>query len=151
MSHDLASQSFDTTDPNAFLANLRHELRTPLNAMIGYSEMLLEEVEELSLEEDLQQILTFSQQLLSLINTILSPASLEEDSVNLNEFSSKVQAELLAPINVVVGHCECLLTTASSDLIPDLTKIHTAAQSLQALVNGMVHFSQKQLAADRPV
>ncbi len=30
-----------------FLASMSHELRTPLNAIIGYSEMLLEEAEEL--------------------------------------------------------------------------------------------------------
>ncbi len=32
--------------PRDMLANLRHELRTPLNAVIGYSEMLLEDVAE---------------------------------------------------------------------------------------------------------
>ena len=30
-----------------FFANMSHELRTPLNAIIGYSEMLLEDCEDL--------------------------------------------------------------------------------------------------------
>lgn len=42
-----------------FLANMSHELRTPLNAIIGYSEMLIEEAEELGEQtfvEDLGKI-----------------------------------------------------------------------------------------------
>ena len=38
---------------------MSHELRTPLNAIIGYSEMLMEEAEDLGEEmfvEDLQKI-----------------------------------------------------------------------------------------------
>jgi len=34
-----------------FLANMSHELRTPLNAIIGYSDMLCEEVEEMSTKQ----------------------------------------------------------------------------------------------------
>ena len=51
-----------TTPPvsttRTYLANLRHELRTPLNAIIGYSEMLLEDADDVapSVLEPLQQI-----------------------------------------------------------------------------------------------
>ena len=56
-------------------AKLRHDLRTPLNAIIGYSEMILEEAEELhepALEEDVRVMLTAAAELLAHIDAIAS-------------------------------------------------------------------------------
>ncbi|MCB9637293.1 MAG: hypothetical protein H6727_00100 [Myxococcales bacterium] len=62
-----------------FLANMSHELRTPLNAIIGYSELLIEELDETSedAQEDLQKIQKAGKQLLSLINDILDLSRVE--------------------------------------------------------------------------
>ncbi|WP_227013997.1 response regulator [Paenibacillus psychroresistens] len=63
-----------------FLANMSHELRTPLNAIIGYSEMLMEEAEELGeivFVEDLGKISKSGKNLLALINDILDISKIE--------------------------------------------------------------------------
>jgi len=63
-----------------FLANMSHELRTPLNAIIGYSEMLVEEAEEMgetTFVEDLGKISKSGKHLLSLINDILDISKIE--------------------------------------------------------------------------
>ena len=39
-----------------FLANMSHELRTPLNAIIGYTELLQDEIDELTEEEALDDL-----------------------------------------------------------------------------------------------
>ncbi|MGL5193599.1 MAG: PAS domain-containing sensor histidine kinase, partial [Chroococcales cyanobacterium] len=71
---------------SAFLANMSHELRTPLNAIIGYSEILLEESEDLGSEEfipDLQKIQVAGRHLLSLINDILDISKIEAGKMEL--------------------------------------------------------------------
>ncbi|MBA2244477.1 MAG: hypothetical protein H0W11_05950 [Gemmatimonadetes bacterium] len=70
-----------------FLASMSHELRTPLNAIIGYSEMLLEEAEELGQEEfipDLQKIDAAGKHLLRLINDILDLSKVEAGKIELH-------------------------------------------------------------------
>jgi len=70
-----------------FLANMSHELRTPLNAIIGYSEMLMEEAEELGEQtfvEDLGKIEKSGRHLLSLINDILDISKIEEGKMDIH-------------------------------------------------------------------
>jgi signal transduction histidine kinase len=76
-----------------FLASMSHELRTPLNAIIGYSEMLIEEVEELSTDEfstDLEKILSSAKHLLELINDVLDISKIESGKMKLNLESFEV-------------------------------------------------------------
>ncbi len=71
---------------STFLANMSHELRTPMNAIIGYSEMLIEEAEDLQQEDfipDLQRILTASNHLLALINDVLDLSKIEAGKMTL--------------------------------------------------------------------
>jgi signal transduction histidine kinase len=72
---DTANQS-----KSAFLANMSHELRTPMNAILGYSEMLIEEAEDLDQEDfipDLKKINQAGNHLLSLINDVLDLSKIE--------------------------------------------------------------------------
>ncbi|MBD3856931.1 MAG: response regulator [Acidobacteria bacterium] len=65
---------------SAFLANMSHELRTPMNAILGYSEMLMEEAEDIGQEEfvsDLKKIHQSGSHLLALINDVLDLAKIE--------------------------------------------------------------------------
>ena len=69
-----------------FFANMSHELRTPLNAIIGYSEMLLEDCEDLGNDDmvpDLKRITNSSKHLLSLINNVLDLSKIEAGKMDM--------------------------------------------------------------------
>ncbi|MCJ2077102.1 response regulator [Methylobacterium sp. E-016] len=65
---------------SSFLANMSHELRTPLNAIIGFTRLVMRRAKDvlpLKQFENLEKILTSSEHLLSLINSILDLAKVE--------------------------------------------------------------------------
>ncbi|MDH5183430.1 MAG: response regulator [Gammaproteobacteria bacterium] len=69
-----------------FLANMSHELRTPLNAVIGYSEIIEEEAEELKqgqIASDADKINRAGKHLLSLINDILDLSKIEAGKMDV--------------------------------------------------------------------
>ncbi|MCB9569983.1 MAG: hypothetical protein H6710_22650 [Myxococcales bacterium] len=72
---------------SSFLANMSHELRTPLNAIIGYTEMLMDEVDEIGvtvIRPDLQNILTSSHHLLAIISDILDLSKIESGKMDVS-------------------------------------------------------------------
>ena len=123
-----------------FLANMSHELRTPMNAIIGYSEMLIEEAEELEPEDfvvDLDKILASGRHLLDLINGVLDLSKIEAgkmtfyvENVSLKEIFEKVSATAapLAQKNNNQFICE-LPSAFDGYMRSDSTKIR------QALIN----------------
>jgi len=81
---------------SAFLANMSHELRTPMNAILGYSEMLMEEAEDLEQEDfipDLKKIHQSGIHLLALINDALDLSKIE--SGKMEAFAEEIDLDML--------------------------------------------------------
>ena len=81
---------------SAFLANMSHELRTPMNAILGYSEMLMEEAEDLEQEvfiPDLKKIHQSGVHLLALINGVLDLSKIE--SGKMEAFAEDIDLSML--------------------------------------------------------
>jgi signal transduction histidine kinase len=72
---------------STFLARMSHELRTPLNAVIGYSELLLEDLEGGQDNDvkrsDLMRINNAGKHLLSLVTDVLDLTKIENDAIDL--------------------------------------------------------------------
>jgi signal transduction histidine kinase len=80
-----AAEQADRTK-SQFLAMVSHELRTPLTTIIGYSEMLLEQAAADKLPQyadDLTQVHSSAQHLLTLINDILDLSKIEANKIEL--------------------------------------------------------------------
>ncbi|MCO6049378.1 response regulator [Mesorhizobium sp. RP14(2022)] len=122
-----------------FLANMSHELRTPLSAVIGYSEMLEEEVEEMGekhLLGDLGKIKSNARHLLSLINDVLDISKIEANKVEIyaEEFDvAEMVREVAATVDALVSHKSNRLELS---LGANLGRAHTDVVKIrQVLIN----------------
>ena len=112
------------------LARIRHELRTPINHILGYCEMLQEEVGlPASFQEDLGKIHSGGRELQALINEYFDESNLDQRRKDTHQ----LYHDLRTPVNHIVGYSEILEEEAvGSDLarlLPDLAKIRRAAQT----------------------
>jgi len=83
-----------------FLAHMSHELRTPLNVIIGFSELMVDEVPGKINEEQrqsLNDILDSSQHLLSLINDVLDLSKVESGKMKLR-LTNLTLTEVIEPL-----------------------------------------------------
>ncbi len=69
---------------SAFLANMSHELRTPLNGILGFSELLLEQISDKRNKDMIQVINQSGFRLLETLNTILDFTTLEANSIDID-------------------------------------------------------------------
>ena len=134
---------------STFLANMSHELRTPMNAIIGYSEMLIEEAEDLEGEEfvpDLEKIQGAGQHLLSLINDILDLSKIEAGKMDLYLENFEVTSlinEIKSTIQPLIEKNNNQLEIEMPDTLPvmnsDMTKVR---QNLFNLLSNASKFSK---------
>jgi PAS domain S-box-containing protein len=144
-----------------FLANMSHELRTPLNAIIGYSEMLLEEIEESGNEQqlaDLGKIRSAGKHLLALINDVLDLSKIEAGKMDLlNE-----RFELRAFIDDVAATCQTLveknhnrfIVTVPRELgsmVADVTKLRQALFNLLSNAAKFTKDGEVELRVERVI
>jgi signal transduction histidine kinase/CheY-like chemotaxis protein/streptogramin lyase len=138
------------TAKSSFLANMSHELRTPMNAIIGYSEMLQEEAEDLDQKgfiPDLQKIHGAGKHLLGLINDILDLSKVEAGKMTLflEEFDvAKLVTEVSATVQPLVtknsNRLELICPADVGLMRADVTKVR---QTLFNLLSNASKFTER--------
>ena len=66
-----------------FLANMSHEIRTPMNAIIGFTELLIDEISDEEVLNRLRVIRNAGDSLLSIINDILDFSRIESNRLKI--------------------------------------------------------------------
>jgi signal transduction histidine kinase len=124
-----------------FLAKMSHELRTPLNAVIGFSEILLDEVEfdgkDSRKKMDLERINSAGKHLLSLVTDVLDLSKIESNHIDLRieQFDlNEMIREVVATAEPMVAENENKLVVKSPNglgiVLTDQTKLRQAVLNL---------------------
>ena len=121
-----------------FLANMSHELRTPMNAILGYSEMLIEEAEDVGQDgfiPDLQKVNQAGNHLLALINDVLDLAKIE--SGRMEAFGEELDVGAL--IDQVVGTTQPLMGNNNQFTIERGEQLGAAHQDITKLRQSLLN------------
>jgi signal transduction histidine kinase len=146
---------------SAFLANMSHELRTPMNAILGYSEMLMEEAEDLGQPEfvsDLQKIHQSGSHLLALINDVLDLAKVESGKMEALAEDFEIETlidEVSATAQPLMAKNENVLRIERGDELggahQDRTKLRQSLLNLLSNAAKFTHEGAVTLKAERDV
>jgi signal transduction histidine kinase/ActR/RegA family two-component response regulator len=133
-----------------FLANMSHELRTPLNAIIGYSDLLIEEAEDLEAQDlvpDLEKIRSSGKHLLGLINDVLDLSKIEAGKMEISLETFDVGEVLSAAVAMVRPLIEKNGNALRLAIDPDLGSMHAdltrVRQILLNLLSNASKFTEK--------
>ncbi len=130
-----------------FLANMSHELRTPLSAIIGYTEMLEEEIEDAadpaSLLGDMTTIKDNARHLLGLINDVLDISKVE--SGRMEVYAEDFDAGCL--LQDVAATMQALMDKNGNTLVlqapPDLGTMHQDMTKLRQMLLNLLSNAAK--------
>jgi signal transduction histidine kinase len=131
-----------------FLANMSHELRTPMNAVLGYTDLILDDIfgeVPAPIRETLERIKTNGQHLLSLINDVLDLSKMEAGqlALSLAEYAmgEVVHAVVSALESLAAGKKLALEAIVPADLPPGRGDERRLTQVLLNLAGNAIKFT----------
>ena len=137
-----------------FLANMSHELRTPLNIILGYTELLKDDLadrpaSERAWDQDLTTIHGAGQHLLSLISDILDLSKIEAGKLD----TSIEPVSLTQLVHEVTDACQPLVSRMNNRLLleldPHVDTLHTDRLKLRQILLNLLSNAAKFTADGR--
>jgi len=127
-----------------FLSHMSHELRTPLNGILGYAELLAEELDDGEQRESARIILSSGQHLLALVNQLLQLNRIEagRDNVVLADEDIRALVEQAVSLHRASARLKGLeLGAWVSPLIPE--RVACDRTKLLQVLNNLLHNAVK--------
>ncbi len=120
-----------------FLANMSHEIRTPLTAILGFADLLCENIEGEDQRAAAQTIQRSGRHLLALINDILDLSKIESGHMELDDAECSIVQVIEETVDMVrqrADHKGLTLTLAHESPLPETVR-SDRTRLRQALVN----------------
>ena len=124
-----------------FIANMSHELRTPLNAVIGYSEMLAEDLQDAGLDNagaDAERIRDSGQHLLGLIDDILDLAKADSNQLKIYWAMTNVQDVLTRAVEAARAAAQANGNRIERRISPTLAPMMSDEKRLKQAVGNLL-------------
>ncbi len=132
-----------------FLANMSHEIRTPMNAILGYSQLMMRNLQDTSQRERATKLNTAAHHLLRIIDDILDLSKIEADRLKLEEHNCNLSAILDNVASMMSGSIADKQLAFYLDDDPELNSLALLGDPMrigQILINFLsnaVKFTQK--------
>jgi signal transduction histidine kinase len=137
-----------------FLTTMTHELRTPLNAVIGYSEIIGEDMEaegHKDLAQDAARITAAAKHLLGLIDQILQLTQMDSGRTALELDELDVRKVIERAVNSVAEQAKANNNRLATRIAPDVALAYTDGEKLgmciAQLLSNAVKFTHNGLVA----
>lgn len=127
-----------------FLANISHEIRTPLNCIIGFSEIILNSADIMTIRAQAGTILSESESLLQIINDLLDFSKIEAEKMEINNESLclKELIDNLSPgVKLKLAGKNVEFSSSINDNVPDY--IVADPLRLRQVIMNLLHNSIK--------
>lgn len=144
----------------AQLAHIRQKLLAPARAILGYQELVTEEVRRLGLEgptADLDRVHAAAETLHSLADRLLDFGGQRDPGAGSlqTDLESRLRHDLRTPLNAIIGYSELVLEdldgVAAEKLRPDLERLLAEARQLLGFVETIIDLSQRQPDPERDI
>jgi GAF domain-containing protein len=130
---------------SAFLANMSHELRTPLNAIIGFTRIVRRKSEGVLPEkqvDNLDKVLTSSEHLLNLINSVLDLAKIEAGRMDVQASNFNINSLVDLCVNTITPLLKPGVQL-EKQFDPDLTLMYSDQEKIKQVILNLLSNAAK--------